>query len=798
MADKLVVKVAVDKASFSFDTLFSYVLPDELGEIAKGQRVLIPFGRGNNLCQGMVFEVCTEEGKKLKSVIEILDKSPIIDEDDFALIDFMKSNLTCSYYEAIRCILPPGLSYVINQRYKKVEDFDGELSEFLDGSKNKTATEKDILANTSFTRKDLIELTAKGILQAETTAKMAVTDDIVTVYKVVDDMSAKLTEKQQMVLDYIKNNDISKNTLKKITYDCGVTASVVKTLIKKELITAETLKREKQEINNQKLTDFELNDSQSQVLNGLLALCSGKPEIALLHGVTGSGKTNIYIKLIENLISKDKNAIVLVPEISLTSQASMVFKSHFGSVVAVLHSALSQRERAEEFGRIKSGKIRVVVGTRSAIFAPIKNLGAIIIDEEQESSYISEINPRYSAANIAAFRTRRDNALLLLCSATPSIETYYKAVSGKIHLFTLSERYSKTQLPNVEIVDIRDEIKNGNISPISEKLRMEVDDCLKAGKQAIILINRRGYNNSLTCINCGETVKCPHCSISLTYHKANGKLVCHYCGHTEEVAEKCTHCSSEMIRFEGYGTQFIKQEIDRLFPECKSIRMDADTTNTKLAHQNIINDFKDKKYNVLIGTQMIAKGLDFEDVTLVGVLSADQGLYSADYKSYERTFSLLTQVVGRSGRKETVGKAVIQTINPYSELLELAAKQDYTAFYSQEIELRKAFTYPPFCNLCTVGFSSENEELNFKAAEEFMIDFADKVKQAKNIPVRMMGPVKAIVYKISGRYRLRVIIKCKNNNEFRNVLNSSISHVIDSGKYSRVSIFSDFNSNINL
>ena len=456
----------------------------------------------------------------------------------------------------------------------------------------------------------------------------------------------------------------------------------------------------------------------------------------LLFGVTGSGKTQVYLKLIDKAIENGKDVIVLVPEISLTSQVIAIFHKRYGDMVAVFHSALSMGERNDEYKRADRGDARIVIGTRSAVFAPLHNLGLIIMDEEQEHTYKSERTPRYHAKDAANFRCKYNKALFLMTSATPSLESYSNAVKGKYALCEMNERYGDAKLPQVITVDMKAEMKSGNHTPVSAKLRELLQEALDNRKQAILLINRRGYNTFIACNDCGHVITCPNCSISLTYHSYNNRLTCHYCGYTKTLDTICPECGSDNVRYSGYGTQRIEDELTALFPSARILRMDADTTSTKFSHDKMFSAFSNHEYDILIGTQMVAKGLDFPDVTLVGVVNADNSLYDENYNSAERSFDLITQVVGRSGRRDEQGKAVIQTINPYNECIEFAAMQDYKGFFKNEIMLRKALIYPPYCDMISVSFVGENENTAALCAKSFLYRLSVKCRNSKN--VRMM------------------------------------------------------------
>ena len=535
--------------------------------------------------------------------------------------------------------------------------------------------------------------------------------------------------------------------------------------------------------------NMQLNEEQSKVFSSLLTLLkSGSPEAALLYGVTGSGKTLVYIKLIESALSLGKTAIVLVPEIALTPQTVSIFSAHFGDSVAVLHSALGTGERFDEWKRVREGTVRVVVGTRSAVFAPLKNLGLIVIDEEQEHTYKSESSPRYHAREIAKYRVTRSSGLLLLASATPSIESMYAAKTGKYKLFSLRNRYNERDLPPVLIVDMKKELKAGNSGTISSTLQQELEKNLDSNEQSILFINRRGASTLVACGECGFTYKCRHCSVSMTYHNSNRRLLCHYCGFSMPTPDNCPECSGK-LNFIGAGTQKIELELLDIFPDVRIIRMDADTTTRKNSHDKLLSGFRRHEADILLGTQMVTKGLDFENVTLVGVLSADSSLYMSDYRAGEKTFSLITQVVGRSGRGEKPGRAVIQTFTPEHKVISLASKQDYEGFYESEILLRRALGSPPVRDLIALTATGTDENKVITSCKK--IENALKNYFRGDSKIRLLGPAPANVSKVSNKYRYRLLVNCENSKKVRD----TIAHVIREfarDKMSRgVTVFAD-------
>jgi len=485
---------------------------------------------------------------------------------------------------------------------------------------------------------------------------------------------------------------------------------------------------------------------------------------ALLYGVTGSGKTKVIMKAIDRTVDDGKTVIMLVPEISLTPQTVAIFCSRYGDRVAVIHSALSQGERLDAWRRIKGGMVDLVIGTRSAIFAPLDNIGLIVIDEEHEHTYKSESDPKYHARDIAAYRCGKSRALMLLASATPSIESFYKAEKGNYTLVPMRERYGGFSLPEAIVVDMREELRAGNLTPISERLMKSLEEVYTRGEQAIIFLNRRGYSSQVNCKECGEVLLCPRCSVSLTYHSGDGggRLLCHLCGHTEPVRRTCPSCSSDKLSFLGYGTQKLEGELGKYLPDMQVMRMDADTTSTKMAYDRMLEDFRAEKADILLGTQMVAKGHDFPKVTLVGVALADTSLYVSDFRAAERTFSLLAQVIGRAGRAKSGGRAVIQTYSPYNETIRLACRQDYDSFYEGEIAIRRELSYPPFCDMVQLTLTSDNEENLSQAAKALSSRLEEKLKaEYSDLPFIVFGPFEAQVYKLNEKYRMRTVVKCR-------------------------------------
>ena len=779
--------VAVENTTYSFDKIFDYAVDKSLiTDVEIGKRVMVPFGSGNRKRQALITELKNGDTSKLKSIISVLDKESVLTEEMVKLAVFMKDRYFCTYYDAVKTMLPAGINYNISTMYTAVKDKDTEglgideqqIYNYL--LTQKKPVKSDTLSQTLGIKANIFdELVKKGYLRKSDEAFRKVGDAVLKMVAVNDDADlseVKLSEKQNRVLETLQTAGTA--SVKEICYYTGVTSSVVDTLVKKNLAYYYEDEIFRNDTNNSILENKEIILTEQQDLayqNLLKDYNNDTAKVSLLFGITGSGKTSVFLKLIERVVEDDRGVIVMVPEISLTPQFINIFKSKFGDDVAVFHSGLSLGERLDEYKRVLRGIAKIAIGTRSASFAPFKNLGLIIMDEEQEHTYKSESSPRYQARDIAKFRAAEHNALLLLSSATPDIESYYNAQTGRYSFNKLSKRYGKAILPDVRIVDMNEEVAEGNTTLFSKELLTRLEENISKGEQSILLLNRRGHNTFAVCSNCRETVTCPHCSISLTYHSANNKLMCHYCGYSMNFVSECPSCHSKSLRFGGAGTQKIEQQLIDLLPEARVLRLDADSTMRKSSHERYLNAFSNGDYDILIGTQMVAKGLDFPKVTLVGVLNPDSMLYADDYRSYERTFSLLTQVVGRSGRGDKKGIALIQTFTPENNVISMAAAQDYERFYNNEIKIRQAMLYPPFADICMVGFVSDNHISVLKSSNEFMKRLVDKAKASySDIPLRVLGPSPASIAKVSNKYRFKLIVKCRNSRRFRKLLSETL------------------------
>ncbi|WP_312641672.1 primosomal protein N' [Hydrogenoanaerobacterium sp.] len=794
MTVRLIAKVAVDKAAFHFDKLYDYLVPVEYQPIVRpGCRVLVPFGAGNRKRQGVILGVEkpeeTAQTQKIKPLSLLLDEEIYLTPELLELVYYLKENTFCTYYDAVKTLLPAGVGYNLGFVYHAnpqppagIAVLSGEEQALLDyvrGRKAPILKEK-LCEVFGLTPENpmLKKLTAEGWLLCEESARRRIGDETITMVRLCGDCAegipdnVKLTPKQRSVLELLCS--VGTASVKEVGYFTGTTGAVIKTLEKKgmvELFEHEVLRSPITD-SGVRAQQTVLTEHQQVAYEGIKALYyKNEPAVSLLYGVTGSGKTSVFLRLIEDVVAQNRQVIVLVPEISLTPQTIEVFISRFGRRVAILHSGLSMGERLDEWKRIRTGQVDIAVGTRSAVFAPFENLGIIIIDEEQENTYKSEASPRYHAREVAKMRILRHKAQLVLCSATPSIETYYHANAGRYHLFTLTERFGDAVLPAVSVVDMDAEQREGNLLSISHVLGEQIAENLQNKQQSILLLNRRGYNTLVKCTSCNTAVSCPHCSIGLIYHHANGRLMCHYCGYSRDLAQKCGVCGSEYVKYAGAGTQKLEDELKMLFPSARILRMDADTTMAKHAYEESFKRFASGDYDIMVGTQMVAKGLNFPNVTLVGVLAADSTLFGDNFKSEERTFSLLTQVVGRSGRGELHGRAYIQTHFPENEIFTLAAQQDYERFYENEIATRKIMLYPPFCQMCAVGFSGENEHEVISAAQNFQNSLTETAKRHyPDLPLRILGVTPNTVLRVSGKFRYKIIIKCRGSKAFRTMM----------------------------
>ena len=809
MKELTIAKVAVENTAYSFDMLFDYSVPDSLcSEVLAGKRVLVPFGTSSKKRVGIVFSVSKVENtkKRLKKIDSVLDDEPLLTYEMLKTANFVHERCFCTYFEACKMFLPLGFSMSVCVLYAVNTEYSGEINDDKERiifdylvDKNIYIKSDSIAKACSLTKIDEIldTMVSKGILLRNVDAQRRTGDATVKMVrlKAEDDFSVygKLTAKQKDVIKVLM--DVGIASVKEICYFTGYTNAVISALESKgivEIFDSEVYRSPYSDIDDPEHKEIVLSDEQNIAYKGLLSLYNDdSAKGALLYGVTGSGKTQVYLKLIDEALKGESGIIVMIPEISLTPQLLSIFYERYGCKVAVLHSALSLGQRLDEWKRIKRGEARIVVGTRSAVFAPFDKIGLIIIDEEQEHTYKSEMSPRYHAREVASYRIGCHKGLLLLSSATPSIDTYTKAKNGVYSLYKLSNRYGNAVLPTVETIDTTYQ-SDMVLENVSKKLADEIKVNLENGKQSILLLNRRGYNTYVSCTECGTVATCPNCSISMTYHIKNGRLMCHYCGYSVPYTKKCDNCKNDTLKFVGAGTQKLEEELKLIVPDARVLRMDTDTTNSRYSYEENFSSFGKGEYDILVGTQMVAKGLNFENVTLVGVLSVDQMLFNDDYKSGERAFDLITQVVGRSGRGKSPGKAFIQTAFSDSEIICLAKEQDYESFYDIEIEMRKQMVYPPFCDLCVIGVSGLNEY----SVNNFAVELLNNLKklhseQYADLKIIVLGPVAPRISKVGGKFRSRIIIKCRNDKRFREM----ISKVIKENDKNRnnISIYVDIN-----
>ena len=726
------VGVAVSNATFHFDKLYTYaVMPDQQDTVRLGSMVLVPFGRGSRARMGVVLACDAEpESAKLKFLFDVAPASACLTPELLRLVHFLKERTFCTYYEAVKAVIPYGA------QYKPTVAEDGVTP----------VLQKQLVRHTENAYKLVGTLPPKPRPTAKQLAAVA------------------LLAGGERTLSALEEKGISRAVLDNLCAKGVLECSKVNKSI--DLYSSIPLKNE----------PILLTEEQQAAYDALLpGLEDAAPHSALLYGVTGSGKTLVFLKLIEHCLQMGRRALVLVPEISLTPQMILRLKSQFGKRVAVQHSALNHTERLLQWQMIQDGGADIVVGTRSAIFSPLENIGLVIIDEEQEHTYRSESAPRYSAHEVARQRAAENGALLLLASATPSTESYYAAQHGRTQLVRLTKRYGGNPLPKVQIVDMRAELASGNPREISLAMEDAIRHNLEAGKQTILLLNRRGYQTVAQCEDCREVLKCQKCSVPMVYHKSAHKLLCHYCGsQLDPPPARCPACGGK-LQYRGFGTQKAEEELAKLFPEARILRMDQDTTAAKDAHEKLLAKFARHEYDIMVGTQMVAKGLDFEDVTLVGVLGIDSLLFAQGFRAYETVFSLVTQVVGRSGRAKDPGFAIIQTTDPDNPVLNLAAAQDYDAFFEQEIAYRKLGLYPPFCGLCVVGFAGPKESEVARASARFAALLGRQAAKQPDLPLRVLGPTPGSIEKINDSYRYKLTVKGRNDRRFRDLIRETLT-----------------------
>ncbi len=812
----MIAKIAVSAATFAIDKPYSYCVPESL-RVCAGVRVIVPFGRGNRQCEGVVLSV--EEGDEtgLKKVESVLDDAPLLSDAMLRLAAFLRTRCYCSFYDAIRGMLPAGLWFRKEEHYRLTDDRswqernlrqkDGEalLQLLLDlgGEADGERLRERVSDEEAFEKAISYLLSKKWIAshqdfhrrssdRTEKIATLSSSPEEAMEYAASRPRSAAA---QKSVLTTICS--VGSASVKELCYYTGAKPATVKRLA--ELGYLELWERPILRCRQIQPAQVEkplvLNAEQSAARDGLCRqLQEGDPGVALLYGVTGSGKTSVYISLIQKCLELGKQAVLLVPEIALTPQLLGLMVAWFGDQVAVLHSSLPVGERYDQWKRIREGSAKVVVGTRSAVFAPCAQLGLMILDEEQEHSYKSENTPRYSAKEVALWRGLKEKALVLMGSATPTVETMYQAKTGTYRLYTLLNRFGGRKLPQVEIVDMKEEIRQGNESILSYPLQDAMAQTKSAGKQTVLFLNRRGNSRAVVCVDCGEAPECPRCSARLTYHSANERLMCHYCGYSQPAPKRCPKCGGP-TKYVGTGTQKVMQEISGIFPDMTVARMDADTVSATNTHETILDRFQKENISVLLGTQMVAKGLNLPNVTLVGVLDADMGLYHNSFRAHETAFNMLTQVVGRAGRGDTPGSAMIQTLVPEHEVIRLASRQDYEGFYEMELSMRRALGYPPFADLTVITFTGQDEARVLHGAAKFRDSLSVLMRDPRYAEegAVLLGPAPCPVPKINYNFRYRLTLKSRLNPEMRKLLGHLLRQFSQDKDNRGVSAFIDIN-----
>ena len=816
---RTIAKVAVSRAVYAIDRPYDYLVPPELEErLRPGMRVLVPFAAGNRGSEGVVLSIGeqTGENRSLKCIEAALDEEPVLDHKAIQLALWMRERYFCTVYDCVKAMLPAGLYFSLRDCVTLKQGVDRERAYAAAEGSAAARRLLDMLwswggtgdmeqIRLAFGPQDpnpaIRRLTEAGVAQMETSTQRGVGDKTeklaVLAIPAEDAMAMVAPRRKSAPLRYAVTEllcTLGAASAKELCYFTGASMPTIKSLEKSGILTLEA----QEVLRRPVLEEVEpapppvLNEEQQRAFEGLEELAGqGKAAAALLYGVTGSGKTQVYIRLIQRVLERGKTALVLVPEIVLTPQLLRIFASHFGTQVALLHSSLRAGERYDEWKRVRRGEAQVVLGTRSAVFAPLKNLGLIILDEEQEASYKSENVPRYHARDVAKYRCVQNSALLVLGSATPSVESMYHARQGDYALVELRRRYNQKALPQVLLVDMKKELRAGNNTDVSGVLREELEENFKRGEQAILFLNRRGASRMVFCGECGQVPECPRCSVKLTYHSANGRLMCHHCGHSQPLPPACPACGG-ILNFIGTGTQRLQEELEELFPFCPVLRMDTDIISAAHPHEELLDRFQKEKIPVLVGTQMVAKGLDFENVTLVGVVAPDLSLYVDDFRAGERTFSLLTQVVGRAGRGEKKGRAVIQTFTPDNDVIRCAARQDYDQFYQEEIALRQLRRYPPFADLTVLTASGADEGAVLRCCTRLRRSLEQALPQVPG-PWQLLGPAPAAVAKINNRYRYRLTLTGPVGREARALLAHLLRAAYQDKENRGVSVYVDVN-----
>ena len=824
------INVHIIDVPYHADNEYTYYVPCEKRELIRnGSAVSVPFGKADR--QKLAVVVNSEalkpsDSSNVKSIVSVMSSYFSLDDNMLELCKFMKNTTLCTIGEAVKCIIPSALVFKTKEVFSVADTIDDVPTDLQDLywyiENNPKVSMKRLKERFENAEGDVLRLLKLKLItkstfvdereksKLENHISLNVTRDEAGDIANGNGRIKLRSKKQAEILKLLCEHKML--TDKEIYEATETNKQAIDSLLKKELIVCEQIEVLRNPYKNIKRLDnttLVLSNEQQEAFDTLKELyLSKEPKGALLYGVTGSGKTSVMKKMIDEVVSNGQGVILLVPEISLTPQTVATFCGYYGDRVAVIHSNLSVGERFDTYKKIFDGRADIVVGTRSAIFAPVKNLGMIIIDEEQEHTYKSDTNPKYLAHDIARFRCAKSNALMLLASATPSLSSFYKAMSGNYTLVKMDKRYGNATLPDVIVTDMRKERIEGNMNALGTKLANTLGNAIENDKQAILFLNRRGYHSSVSCQKCGKTIECPNCSVALTYHSykkisadiskenaneimdTSGVLRCHYCGYRSRLPKKCTECEGEDFNYTGFGTQKTEQDIEKLLPSAKILRLDADTTTTKASYEKILGDFRDKNANVLIGTQMVTKGHNFPLVTVVGVILADTMLYTSDYRASERTFSMLTQVIGRAGRAKDHGIAIVQTNSPNEQTIQLAARQDYLAFYENEIKIRKAYSFPPFCDLAVITLSYTSEQTLNKDSDK-LIKVLERELKKIDAPVIAYGPFEAPIYKAQGRYRKRIILKCRLNSKIRAILAEIYLQYTKNSKGNYLSI--DFN-----
>lgn len=818
------VMVHVFDVPYPADREYTYSIPEEYeNTVAVGSVVIVPFGKSDRQKNAVVTNLSDKcECKVVKPIISVMNEYFWLDADMLSLCHFMKTQTLCTIGEAVRCIVPAvSMASKVLEKYrvtdKSTNRLGGEYTDIyfeiekepditLDKLKARFIAPKEKLSwlcqNGYITRR--VEIEEQDKTKYEEIISLAISKD--EAFSLLDESKLRGERQKAVIRALCEFETLTDKALAEISQAPRTTVLTLENKGYIKIDRVAIMRDPYQSAKEGKSEDIVLNDEQTEALNTLKGLYeTNEPRGALLYGITGSGKTSVIKKMIDVVVSSGRSVIVLVPEISLTPQTVSVFCGFYGERVAVIHSNLSAGERFDAYRKIKDGEIDVVIGTRSAVFAPLKNLGMIVIDEEQEHTYKSDTSPKYLAHDIARARCAKSNALMLLASATPSLGSYYKATTGAYTLVKMSKRYGTATLPDVIITDMKRERSNGNVTAFSTKLATLMARGIEDEKQAILFLNRRGYHSAVSCTECGKVVECPSCSVAMTYHSfrkideertpetekqimnANGVLRCHMCGHQMKIPSECSECHTSNFQYVGFGTQKLESDLESLFPSARTIRLDADTTTAKSSYERILGSFLNKEADVMIGTQMVTKGHNFPSVTLVGVILADMMLYTSDYRASERTFSMLTQVIGRAGRAQDKGVAIIQTNSPNDRTILYASAQDYESFYKNEIQIRKAYEFPPFCDIAVLTLSSQAESEVISFSNKVMKSLTDTLTKDK-IPAIVYGPFDAPIYKLQGRYRKRIIIKCKLNKQIRGLFSSLLCKFSKDGAGSYMSI----------